>query len=97
MLISFKDNYYEGLIVKFLSSKELLSDEANQFFNSNIKVKKFYEIHFLLEANLKQVRHFIENNDKVSIDKQEFIDYIKSLFEDSSNRMSIINLIEKNL
>ena len=72
-----------------------MCDEATVLFISNLKVRKFEEIFLLLEANLKQVRNYIENTEQIITDKYELIDYIKSLFEESSNRMSIINLIEK--
>ena len=62
-------------------------------FDRNIG--KFEEIFLLLEANLKQVKNYIENTDEIISDKNELIDYIKSLFEDSSNRISVIKLIER--
>ena len=83
------------IINKNFSSNKLLCDESMNLFNSNMKVRKFEEIFLLLEANLKQVKNYIENTDEIISDKNELIDYIKSLFEDSSNRISVIKLIER--
>ena len=83
------------IISKNFSSNKLLCDESMNLFNSNMKVRKFEEIFLLLEANLKQVKNYIENTDEIISDKNELIDYIKSLFEDSSNRISVIKLIER--
>lgn len=92
LLLNFRKRFQEK--IESLCFEEIREEALKNFIN-NHKLKKYDEIHFMLEANLKQIRAYLENNEAVWMDKEEMIDYIKSLFEDSANRTSLLNLIEK--
>jgi hypothetical protein len=63
----------------------------------NIKYKKFEEILFVLNAQLKDIKNFLINsNFKIHIDPNELIELILSIYSNSDNRDELIKFIKKN-
>ena len=75
-----------------------LSVKLMNILETNLKYKKFEEILFVLNANLKEIRNFVINsNYSIQLDKNELIELIESIFELSENRMELIEFIDKHL
>ena len=75
-----------------------LSVKLMNILETNLKYKKFEEILFVLNANLKEIRNFVINsNYSIQLDKNELIELIESIFELSENRMDLIEFIDKHL
>ena len=71
--------------------------KINNLLEKNFKYKKFEEILFVLNANLKDIKNYVINNNFViQIDKIELTELIISIFEKSENRDNLINFIIKN-
>ena len=63
----------------------------------NIKYKKFEEILFVLNAQLKDIKNFLINsNFQIHIDPNELIELILSIYSNSDNRDELITFIRKN-
>ena len=64
----------------------------------NMKYKKFQELLFVLNANLKEIRNFVINaNFQIHIDKNELITLIKEIFVESEMRKDLITFISERL
>jgi hypothetical protein len=64
----------------------------------NMKYKKFQELLFVLNANLKEIRNFVINaNFQIHIDKNELITLIKEIFVESEMRKDLITFISEKL
>ena len=71
--------------------------KINNLLEKNFKYKKFEEILFVLNANLKDIKNYIINNNFIiQIDKIELTELIISIFEKSENRDNLINFIIEN-
>ena len=71
--------------------------KINNLLEKNFKYKKFEEILFVLNANLKDIKNYVINNNFViQIDKIELTELIISIFEKSENRDNLINFIIEN-
>ena len=71
--------------------------KINNLLEKNFKYKKFEEILFVLNANLKDIKNYVINNNFVLlIDKIELTELIISIFEKSDNRDNLINFIIEN-
>jgi len=71
--------------------------KINNLLEKNFKYKKFEEILFILNANLKDIKNYIINNNFIlQIDKIELTELIISIFDKSENRDNLINFIIEN-
>ena len=67
-------------------------------FEKNQKYKKFEEVLFVLNSNLREIKNFIINhNFNIHIDKNELIEMISSIFEKTDKRDELIDFIERKL
>lgn len=75
-----------------------LSAKLIGVLDQNIKYKKFEEILFVLNANLKEIRNFlIEAEFNIHIDPNELIELITSIFEMNENSSKLLEFIRDKL
>jgi len=81
-----------------LNPNSLASPDLSNILEKNNKFKKFEEILFILNANMRDIKNFIiQFNFKLHIDPLELIDLIKSTFEDNEKRENLINFINEKM
>ena len=80
-------------IVSIFETNSTLKNEVSILIDSNIKYKKFCEILFVLKSNLKEINLYLDSSEKISLDKEEIIELISSIFSKSTKREDIINKI----
>jgi len=80
-------------IVSVFENNSILKAEALEIIESNIKFKKFCEILFVLKSNLKEITLYLDNSEKISLEKEEITELICSIFQKSVKRDDIIQKI----
>ena len=80
-------------VISVFDSNPTLKHEILSQLDSNIKYKKFCEILFVLKSNLKEITLYLDNSEKISLEKEELIELISSIFSSSTKRDDIIKKI----
>lgn len=98
-------NLCKKIAPKLKENLEMIAGDDSQLsakligvLDQNTKYKKFEEILFVLNANLKEIRNFlIEAEFNINIDPNELIELITSIFEMNENSRKLLDFIREKL
>ena len=92
----FSSQLKENLITRLFNNSKEKTEMVTNILNDNAKYKKTQEIIFVLNSNLKQIKNLlVTTNFLLQLDKNELISLIYSLFEDTPNRLELVDYIDQ--